>query len=170
MLTAGHCINTRLGAAKHVMLGELNRAAKDENAQPRQFQIVDMIKHPAYKAPHKYNDIALIRLNESVTFNQYIRPACLPEIPAAESGRAIACGWGKIDFNQPVSDTLRKTGLELFTNVECNTLYKSQSNRYISRGILNDTQLCAGSHNGRNDTCQVWIWFDSIFLLFVIKL
>lgn len=145
------------GYAKYVLLGELNYASNEDESQPQQFNVLERIKHPDFRFPSKYNDIALIKINGSVKFNQYIRPACLPESEqfVISTKRVIASGWGKTDFNAPPSPYLQKVVLELFTHQECNATYSNDINRYLRRGIIDETQLCAGSHFGRKDTCQV---------------
>lgn len=137
-----------------MLLGELDRARSDDNAQPIQFNISEMIKHPNFTSRHKYNDIALIKLDGFVEFNEYVRPACLPELDSI-GFYATATGWGRLDSNGPLSSHLQKVELDLFTHGECNDLYAMLNNRYINKGILNETQLCAGSHYYRGDTCQV---------------
>lgn len=143
------------GPAKYVLLGDLNLRSDTDDAQPRQFNILETMRHPDYKSPEKYNDIGLIKLTTTVTFNQYIRPACLPESNTIDTEHVIASGWGKLDFDKAVSDSLQKVGLELIAHNECNDKYATQPSRYLRRGILNETQICAGSHDSRKDTCQV---------------
>lgn len=142
------------GLAKYVLLGELDLASNDDDAQPNQFDIAERIKHPDYTNRFKYNDIALIRLDASVKFNEYIRPACLPEY-SSTGFNAFATGWGRIDFDRQQSTHLLKVELSLYTYQECNELYLTIKDRHIDRGILNDTQICAGSYIGRGDTCLV---------------
>lgn len=58
----------------------------------------EIIRHPDYKSAMKKNDIALIRLNERVTFNENIRPACLRTAISdiREGAELIIIGWGTI--------------------------------------------------------------------------
>lgn len=138
-----------------MLLGEFVLGSDTDDAQPKQFDVIDTFRHPDFKSPIKYNDIALIKLNKSVEFSQYIRPICLPESDTIETGRALASGWGKLNYTGQTADILQKVILEIFTNDECNEKYRTHINRYISKGILNETQVCAGSHQNRKDTCQV---------------
>lgn len=142
------------GIAKYVLLGELDYVRDDDVAQPIRFNVAERIRHPDYTSKYKYNDIALLRLNETVTFNDYIRPACLPEFSSIAS-HAFATGWGRTGSYRPQSEYLQKVELSLYTHKECNDLYELIKDRYINRGILNNTQICAGSYFGHGDTCQV---------------
>lgn len=143
------------GYAKFVLLGELNYGNDTDDAQPKQFDVIDRIRHPDFKYPSKYNDIALLRLNGSVNFNQYIRAACLPQSHLVDAERVIASGWGKTNHNKPASEVLQKVILELFSHRECNASYANDISRKLRLGIVDETQLCAGSHSAQKDTCQV---------------
>lgn len=58
-----------------------------------------IITHPLYKAPSKYNDIALFELEEEVEFTTFISPACLftqtGEFSKTQKGTVT--GWGVIE-------------------------------------------------------------------------
>ena len=41
-----------------------------------------------------HNDIALIKLQTPITFNDYVQPICLPEADSDYSGSYVATGWG----------------------------------------------------------------------------
>lgn len=143
------------GNATHVLLGDLNYATETDDAQPRLFRIVERKKHPLFKLPSKYNDIALVKINGPVEFNNYIRPACLPQTSDIETMKVIATGWGKLNHHSPTSDHMQKVVLELFTQRECNQSYVYEISRQLKHGIVEETQMCAGSHFERKDTCQV---------------
>lgn len=153
-----HFFRSNRGFAKYVLLGELDYASDDDDARPLLFNIVKRIRHPKYTSQFKYNDIALLRLDHEVTFNDYIRPACLPE-SSSIGFNAKATGWGRLDYDRPISTRLQKVELDLFTHKECDELYKLLNSNSINRGIVNDTQICAGTYSGRGDTCQVRIEF-----------
>lgn len=150
------CCNLFSGPAKYVRLGELDYSVDNDDAQPVQINIVERIKHTEYTSRLKYNDIALLRLESDVIFNEYIRPACLPEF-SSMSFWAMATGWGQTNSSHPESAHLLKAELSLFTHQDCNTLYKKFNDRKIINGIIDDTQICAGPTTNREDTCMVRI-------------
>ena len=47
------------------------------------FSIEKLIPHPKYNKKTYYADIMLVKLTMRVTFNQYIRPICLPKLSKA---------------------------------------------------------------------------------------
>lgn len=80
-------------------LGELNYLTDTDDARPKDYKIVQRVIHPNYKKPMLYNDIALFRLEEDVTFSPYVRPICLNADPYMQSTtpqKVIATGWGQI--------------------------------------------------------------------------
>lgn len=143
------------GPAKYVLLGDVDYGSKTDDAQPRKLAIIERIKHPEFKYPSKYNDIALIKIDGPVQFNNYIRPACLPQSKSLNSRYVIASGWGRLDYISSPSEHLQKIVLEIFTQQECNASYANAIGRLLDHGIVDETQLCAGSHVERKDTCQV---------------
>ncbi|OWR44001.1 seminal fluid protein CSSFP025 [Danaus plexippus plexippus] len=120
-----------------------------------QVPIKNIIKHPLYKSPGKYHDIALLELASDVDFDSSIRPACLwyrPDFPGHT--KAVATGWGVVDpRTQRASNELQKVSLTLLENDFCNVLLKTKRNRLWMDGFTAD-QLCAGELRGGKDTCQ----------------
>lgn len=55
-----------------------------------------IIRHPYYSDDHKKNDIALIRLQQTIFFTKYVRPACLhTDVNDVEpTVNLTATGWG----------------------------------------------------------------------------
>lgn len=51
-----------------IRLGDQNLINDNDDAKPENFQIAEIIRHPEFRPPRKYNDIALIRLDRKVTY------------------------------------------------------------------------------------------------------
>lgn len=143
------------------MLGDLDYSTDDDDARPVRIQIAELILHPQYtNRQTKFNDIGLIRLETEVIFNEYIRPACLPESNFI-GFRVTAAGWGQRENSTRVSH-LRKTELTLVTHQVCNADFQKllrtfknleeTDNRTI---VVNDIHICAGGNFRREDTCAV---------------
>lgn len=146
-------INYFSGPAKYVRLGEhdLNR---NDDATPIDLKIIESIPHPEYRYPVQYNDIGLFKLERRVELSGAIRPACLPQQSAVPTKSAIATGWGTVAWRGKQSNILLKVILEMFTQNECNSTYKGDINRKLNQGIMEQTQVCAGSHSDEKDSCQ----------------
>lgn len=153
VLTAAHCA-PRNNPPTIARLGGLNLKASNEGVQPINYLVVEIIRHPDYKAPAKYNDIALLKLDRHVEFNEAIRPACLYTTDTFAVNKTVATGWGKIDYAEKKSDNLLKVVLSIIDNNLCNELYQSDGvTRQLKNGIV-PSMMCAGELEGGKDTCQ----------------
>lgn len=160
------CVNNFIlifsGPPKLVRLGEHDRSTDTDNAPIVDIDVAQAIPHPAYVKSKKYNDIGLIQMARSVQFNEYIRPACLPETFYTGTQRAIATGWGKTSAQNSLgSDVLMKVVLDLYSDDECRRQFEAESqSMQLNDGIVTHTQLCAGSRSPdeKKDVCQVSAW------------
>lgn len=146
------------GEPAFVLLGKHNiKENINTNDHSVQLNVAENIPYSKYTAASNYDDIALIRLERPAVFNQFIRPACLPTAAVTGTSKVIASGWGKVEFEGPSSNSLLKVTLELFEHDECNTTFRNHINRRLANGIVDRSQVCAGSHTEEKDTCQVSI-------------
>lgn len=155
VLTAAHCVNSsEFGPVRFVRLGALTINQPDTLGCPEEFQVIERVVHPSYNTSQRYNDIALIKLDRIVPFTTHIRPACLPTQAALpEKYYFTAMGWGQTGFAEPRTDWLVFVTIQEFNNVECNKFYKDADR--LPFGILEETQVCAGSPTSIDDTCPV---------------
>ncbi|CAK1592066.1 unnamed protein product [Parnassius mnemosyne] len=154
VVTAGHCTKKpRSGEPTIVRLGEQNLDPDvRDGATPIDVRIRAIHKHPDYKPPNRYNDIALLELEEDVKFNDNIRPACLwTKENFGGHKKALATGWGVTNPDtQQTSKELQKVSLTLLTNEYCDRILSR--NRHW-HGFA-PSQMCAGELRGGKDTCQ----------------
>lgn len=62
--------------------------------------IKSMTRHPNYKPPAMYADIALVELANAVTFSMAIRPACLYQRYDSVPASAWISGWGVTEIGK----------------------------------------------------------------------
>ncbi|KAJ8686281.1 hypothetical protein QAD02_022075 [Eretmocerus hayati] len=154
VLSAAHCTNSvQWGDATWVRVGDLNLRSNSDDARPQDRLITQRIRHPEYRRPAQYNDIALLRLQSPVTFNAFVRPACLSLDQRLKTGEnAVATGWGIVDwFDDEGSANLLKVTLPIVSRSICNTFFQDDTSR-LPNGINDERQLCAGQEG--KDTCQ----------------
>uniref|UniRef100_A0A6B2EGH1 Putative serine protease 18d n=1 Tax=Phlebotomus kandelakii TaxID=1109342 RepID=A0A6B2EGH1_9DIPT len=149
ILTAAHCIIRTIPTV--IRLGELDITRDNDGATPQDYGVETIISHPDYKGSSVYNDLALIRLDKNVEFNQFIRPACLAKEWTSSDSRVTAYGWGHTSFGGVESPVLMKIPLTVYATKECSDNYPAS--RRLRTGIMN-TQICAGDPDGFRDTCQ----------------
>lgn len=153
VLTAAHCtVSSDWGNAEWVRVGSTNLKHNNDGTKAQNFRIADKIRHPEYKKPIQYNDIGLLKLRTPVTFNAYVRPACLSLSDGLISEKAVATGWGVVDwFDNDGPNDLFKVTLPLVSYETCSKTYIDDKNK-LPNGIIDAKQLCAGKEG--KDTCQ----------------
>uniref|UniRef100_A0A8W7NS14 Peptidase S1 domain-containing protein n=1 Tax=Anopheles atroparvus TaxID=41427 RepID=A0A8W7NS14_ANOAO len=146
VMTAAHCIES---TNIIIRLGEIKDNDPDAE-DPVDEWVVKIVKHPNYKRPKVYNDIALLKLQNPVRFSLRIRPACLYSSSEIDRKKSIATGFGATRSFGSASKELLKVTLDLFSTPECDPYF--QRNKRVPQG-LSHTQLCAGHLTGDRDTC-----------------
>lgn len=115
----GHCVKgetlENAVTLKYVRLGEFDISndtdcIQELNGQldctdpPVDYSIEKIIPHPLYnpKNPSKHHDIAILKLNVTVKYSDFVQPICLPTkefnkglVPGLPH---MVCGWGKTDL------------------------------------------------------------------------
>ncbi|RLU16061.1 hypothetical protein DMN91_011819 [Ooceraea biroi] len=140
-----------------VRLGEHNSLTdpdceKDHCAEPVQdFLPESIIVHQSYNTPRNMHDIALIRLQKSVTYSEYVKPICMMHGRLLGKNfvgeTAEVAGWGIYDLNIPkTSTTLLTVKLPVVELERC----KQAFSKHVDIG---DQQMCVGGVLGR-DSCS----------------
>ncbi|XP_046975659.1 serine protease snake-like isoform X2 [Vanessa cardui] len=132
VLTAAHCTYSRNGGnVTKVRVGFpsiTQSVLRDEL-----YRVAEIHKHPRYKAPLKYDDIALLKTDRKMILNRYRVPACL-------------------HYGTPISD--EKIALDKFPDEECEALYRPKQVRLMPRGYDGNTQICYGDRVGGRDSSK----------------
>ncbi|XP_063543888.1 trypsin-1-like [Cydia strobilella] len=150
ILTAGHCTSARdLGPVAYAITGTLKRT--DDVSASQVHRIRRIIKHPQYKAPSKYHDIALLEVENPIKLDFTTVPACL-DVFGGDHSKAVATGWGAITWMGSNADYLQKVTLNKFKDEECSAKFRPSRN--IRTGFDPDTQVCYGDYTQSKDTCQ----------------
>lgn len=118
----------------------------------RRHRVASVIKHPLFNTSTYSNDIALIFLDESIEFDEFLRPVCLPSdnTTLMPGNSCTVIGWGKSrhDSKADYLNVIHEVNLPLVNHSQCVQWYQSQD---ISIG---DKMLCAGFPEGKKDACQ----------------
>ncbi|XP_034233867.1 CLIP domain-containing serine protease 14D-like isoform X2 [Thrips palmi] len=157
VLTAAHCTATAQGPPIRVRLAEHNLESNEDGARPVDVAVSSMVRHPGYQPPARYHDIGLLRLARKVPFGATVRPACLytEDEDTFASEPLVATGWGHTEQLGERSQVLQKVILNFVDQRTCSSLYSADSTTSsLSKGIVADSQICAGVLEGGRDTCQ----------------
>lgn len=167
VVTASHCVNgkdipTTWNLAE-VRLGEWDTSTdqdcegvgEDTDCSPDPMDVVieRKIPHPDYNplAVEQYNDIALLRMAQRISYTDFVKPICLPrtqdlKVKETVGQKLQVAGWGRTATAR-YSTIKQKVGVDGIDLQQCNSVYQQE------RVVLLDRQLCAGGQLGK-DSCQ----------------
>lgn len=157
LVTAAHCFSTRGG--RHVQSARYAVRVGSSNVMQGTLHLIESITvHPQYLPAQHYNDIAVIRLKEPISFNANTRPICLPtsdEIRRQRlQGRDVTVtGWGDVEFGGKSASVLREVTVQVVDVPSCDESYKDLRGRAFPRGITRQF-ICAGTPEGGKDACS----------------
>ncbi|XP_059473202.1 chymotrypsin-like elastase family member 2A [Neocloeon triangulifer] len=152
ILTAAHCIGETSSWYKYykVILGDHDQyAVYEANHVTRGVKKIYI--HPKYNQSNHDNDIALIKLSQSVGFEDHIQPACLPsagEYKDPPALKAWVVGWGHTKEGGKGADILMEAKLPLLSHRSCTLMTKHRKRK----SFISNNMLCAGGQNV--DACQ----------------
>ncbi|KAF5273572.1 hypothetical protein FQR65_LT04570 [Abscondita terminalis] len=136
VLTAGHCIRNYL----RVRLNEHDLSAVD--GRELEMTVQKMFLHPRFNHQTVDNDIALLRLPNSVN----LPPVCLPTSQPEPEELCSIMGWGKLNSSDEYGSTiLHEAKIPVVSWDKCLKSYK--------RYFLTSNMFCAGWASGEADTC-----------------
>ncbi|XP_065345318.1 trypsin alpha-like [Cloeon dipterum] len=99
--------------------------------------------HPDYDTYDHSNDIALVKTQFKMIFNQYVSPISLSNEPLAFNETCEIAGWGIEHFDgTSYSKMLRITGVTIIDREECRSIFAQENVQ------LGEDQFCARSDMG----------------------
>ena len=75
-------------------LGDIDLNSSADDADVQMLSVLRRIPHPDYSSSKNYHDIGLLQLDNDVTFDSFVRPACLHSQEIISDDMAVAAGWG----------------------------------------------------------------------------
>uniref|UniRef100_A0A1B0CG37 Putative trypsin-like serine protease n=1 Tax=Lutzomyia longipalpis TaxID=7200 RepID=A0A1B0CG37_LUTLO len=150
IITAAHCVHRFERYYYEVRAGMLRKYSYAPMTQIT--RVSHVVPHHEYNKNAMHNDIALLRTEDPLQFNKYVRPICLPDFGrTTESDDWIwgptpgtlctALGWGAMWEKGPAADQLQEVQIPILPACK-------DSLDNIGRS------LCAGEMNGGRDACQ----------------
>ncbi|KAM6968309.1 complement component 1, r subcomponent [Aplochiton taeniatus] len=118
--------------------------------------VVSLHVHPGYKNPNRLdydNDIALIKLEHAITFNNAVMPVCLPEKEVTyKTGQiGLVSGFG-IQEGDIIANRLRYIPIPVVDPRLCRESVSSPNNQ-TDVPKLTDNMFCAGVPEAGTDSC-----------------
>jgi len=150
-VTASHCFYNTQGQltvtkdSMSLVLGVHDRTGTTDTNR-KVLTIAEIVLHPSYNFDTSENDIALLKISESVDIDAW-SPACLPTSGADFTGQnGWVYGWGATSESGSLADKLLELEVPIVSDSVCATAMSSG-------GVtITSDMLCAGGENGK-DAC-----------------
>nr|XP_020861053.1 ovochymase-2 [Phascolarctos cinereus] len=151
VITAAHCVMHKdMKTFLNVTAGEHDMNVVEQGEQT--LSVDTIIRHPYFtlRKPMNY-DIALLKMNGTFKFGQFVGPVCLPtQGETFEPGFiCTTAGWGRLEENGHLPQVLHQVDLPILTKRKCAAMLLT-----LKRPVKGNTLLCAGFPDGGKDACQ----------------
>ncbi|XP_047652969.1 transmembrane protease serine 2 isoform X5 [Phacochoerus africanus] len=148
IVTAAHCLEEPLNNPKiwTAFAGILRQSFMFYGSG---YRVAKVISHPNYDPKTKNNDIALMKLQTPMTFNDKVKPVCLPN-PGMMLEPTQSCwisGWGATYEKGKTSEVLNAAMVRLIEPWSCNS-------KQVYNNLITPAMICAGYLQGSVDSCQ----------------
>uniref|UniRef100_A0A4X1TFH1 Transmembrane protease serine 2 n=1 Tax=Sus scrofa TaxID=9823 RepID=A0A4X1TFH1_PIG len=148
IVTAAHCVEEPLNNPKiwTAFAGILRQSFMFYGSG---YRVAKVISHPNYDPKTKNNDIALMKLQTPMTFNDKVKPVCLPN-PGMMLEPTQSCwisGWGATYEKGKTSEVLNAAMVRLIEPWSCNS-------KQVYNNLITPAMICAGYLQGSVDSCQ----------------
>ena len=153
VMTAAHCLSEVQGySLKKIRIGHAQLSSEESF----EVEIVDIKGHPEYKttATGVINDIALLKLKQSLKFTPAVKPVCLPTskidesiLSNANTGQLQVVGWGKTSerSEDKQSDNLQMLNISYVQTDDCEDRFQKilqRKNKSATFELL-ESRMCA---------------------------
>ena len=152
ILSAAHCFYP-FETANYIEAG----IKVEGSSKSQKIDVSEVILHPLYNSSRQVathdNDIAILKLEEPLTFNANVLPASLPDAtlnPEFKEEFAYVSGWGTTSRGGPTSKDLKFVSIPILEVSKCVNLNSDYTPSEITTNMI-----CAGDLiNGGEDSCQ----------------
>ncbi|XP_063164811.1 acrosin-like [Candoia aspera] len=153
VLTAAHCFKSgksyRSLQPQRIVIGATDISNLLDTVQLR--SVCRIIPYQDYNPQTEANDLALIKLNSPVIFNNYVQPACLPHVTMDSEALFSDCyisGWNTTNLKgRKTFDILQEARVKILETKKCNS-------SWWYNGAMSPYTLCARYEDGGTETCQ----------------
>lgn len=144
VLTAAHCT---FGVRNNEVIARMGEYDfKDDGQSHEEYAVVEMKRHGHYNRRTLANDIALLKLESAVKFNEFVKSICLPEEETDYvDENAVLAGWGNVKGGGATSNVLQQANLPVISNEECSKGHALPIPEFL---------ICTGSKAGDKGACN----------------
>ncbi|XP_060759369.1 ovochymase-1 [Neoarius graeffei] len=145
IVTASHCFKRYtkeslwlVRAGKHDLGNEMESCQQDA-------KVDKIITHKGYNSITKQHDIALLKLQTPLLFDECVRPVPVWSTDLPSLKRCTVTGWGSTTESGPHVNRLQEANVTILESDTCVMFYG---------GLIHSSMVCAGDMTGRLDACQ----------------
>ncbi|XP_072341536.1 serine protease 27-like [Scyliorhinus torazame] len=154
VLTSANCIDIKKLTSYIVYFGRHKQ--EDKNPNEIYSTIKSVFAHQLFNSHNLDYNIALLRINQSIMYTDYIMPVCLPAstLQVHCTAKMWITGWGDIGptTHPVIPETLAVVDIEMIKRSKCQAKYQKMTRDLSLR--ITDRMLCAGSEDGSKDACH----------------
>ncbi|KAM7367456.1 hypothetical protein PAMP_015356 [Pampus punctatissimus] len=145
VLSAAHCFKRYNKASFWTVLAGKHDLDNLHETGQQLVGVSLIISHHGYNARTKESDMALLKLQQPLVFNQFVRPIDVWMSPLPLFRRCTITGWGSTRENGPRVNRLQEVNVTVLPPDVCNQYYV---------GRMRPSMFCAGKDGGGADACQ----------------
>ncbi|KAK9299675.1 hypothetical protein QLX08_007381 [Tetragonisca angustula] len=155
VLTAANCVDKLSPMDVSVKLGEWKLGYELRHEEPLAFQIINISSislHPNYKGKSGDYDLAILHLENPITFDLHINPLCLPKSKHLQKNKlCITTGWGKSILQAHYAGAIMHAiSMNILSTERCKELLLN-----TDFGVdIADRILCATPKEEKNNICD----------------
>ncbi|GBL72282.1 Proclotting enzyme [Araneus ventricosus] len=150
VITAAHCT---FGTSKNQIVARLGEYDFNDPRDPHDdYRVVEVKRHGQYNSMSLRNDIALLKLEKPVAFNEFVKTICLPEAAMDYIGNVTTLvGWGHLNGGSGgTSDVLQEASFPVISNDQCSSGHRLPipSSLICAAAVSRDKGACNGDSGG----------------------
>lgn len=157
ILTAAHCAAAVEKQELSIVVGTINLSSfmvVPHRIFEQRLAVDLIITHENFNRRQLISDVAVVRLNGRIAFNNHVQAVCLPQEGQDFVGEmGTVSGWGKMLENETTfSPLLNVVELPIITNRDCQLMYGLRIPP--KRVVIRNEWICAGFREAGRDGCQ----------------
>uniref|UniRef100_A0A8P4KFF0 Peptidase S1 domain-containing protein n=1 Tax=Dicentrarchus labrax TaxID=13489 RepID=A0A8P4KFF0_DICLA len=145
VISAAHCFKRYNKASFWTVLAGKHDLDNPEEPGQQVVGVSAIVSNPGYNTRTKESDMALLKLQQPLVFDQFVRPIDIWMTSLPNFWKCTITGWGSTRENGPRVHRLQEVNVTILPPDVCNQFYL---------GRIRPSMFCAGKDSGGVDACQ----------------
>ncbi|XP_076641362.1 chymotrypsin-1 [Halictus rubicundus] len=144
ILTAAHCVH----GLKDLRPITVQAGTNQLSARGTVYGVEKVTAHPNYNSFLITNDVAVIRVNQNIAFNNLVKPINLASSNVPEGSKVVLSGWGTTRAGGQVPDKLQEINLNIYSQSQCKKTHSNIRDGHICTFTKYGEGACNGDSGG----------------------